>query len=140
MTRSPIKPLRTVLVVTGVTVAIAAILAVAFLALAQFLPAEIGSGRIQWGHHSTTLSGAFSGDFLEFLFACAAVTLAILIAFAAIVFAVLVVTLALTFTASMLVLAAVLVGLPLIVIAGIVWWVVRRNRRHAALPGASPQI
>ena len=134
------KPLRTVLIVTGVIVAIAATLAVAVLAIAQFFPDEIGSGRIQWGDHSTTLSGVFSGSLLDFMLACAAMTLAILIAFAAIVFALLVTALALTVTASVLLLAAVLVGLPLIVIAGIVCWVVRRNRRHSALLRASPQI
>ena len=140
MNRSLPKPLCTVLIAIGVTVAIAATFAVAFLALAQFLPNEIGSGRIQWGDHSTTLSGVFSGSLLDFMLAWTVMTLGILIAFAAIVFAVLVTALALTVTASVLVLAAVLVGLPLIVIAGIVWWVVRRNRRHTALPGASPQI
>ena len=133
MNRTLPKPLRTMLVVLAVVVAISAALALVFLGVAQWLPDEVNSGRIQWDDHSVALSNVFSGSFVEFMFAFGLMTLAILVTVAALVFSAAVTVVVLTFTACVLALVACVIGLPFLLIVGIVWWVVRRNKRHAAV-------
>lgn len=131
MNRTSPKPLRTTLVVMAVVVAVAAALALALLTAAQWLPDEISSGRIQWDDHSIALSNAFSGGLVDFMFAFGLMTLAMLISFAAMVFAATVTVVVLTVTAGMLALVAGVIALPFLLIVGIAWWIVRRNRRNA---------
>lgn len=133
MNRTFPKPLRTTLIVIAVVVAISAALALAFLGVAQWLPDEISSGRIQWDDHSVVLSKVFSGSLLEFMFAFGLMTLAILITVAAMVFAAVVTVVVLTATAGVLALGACVIGLPFLLIVGIVWLVVRRNKRPVAM-------
>ncbi len=133
MNRTFPKPLRTTLIVIAVVVAISAALALAFLGVAQWLPDEISSGRIQWDDHSVVLSNVFSGSLLEFMFAFGLMTLAILITVAAMVFAAVVTVVVLTATAGVLALGACVIGLPFLLIVGIVWLVVRRNKRPVAM-------
>lgn len=123
------KPLRISLIVVGITIAVAAFLAIILLGVAQFLPEDLSSGHIHWGDYSTPLTGVFSGGFVEFVIAFAAVTLAVLIAVFAVLFATVVTALVLAITAGALLLAAVVVGFPLIVVVAVTWWVVRRNAR-----------
>lgn len=136
MNRTLSTTLRTTALVAAVTVAIALVFALVLLTIAQFFPDELGSGRIQWGDHSTPLAGAFSSGILGFLIACGAVTLAVLIGFAAIVFAILVTAIALGATAGVLALLAIVVGLPLILLVSLGWWIARRNKRHGAMVNA----
>lgn len=121
MNRTLRNHFRTALITCFVVVAIAAALALVGLATSQLWP-EAGSARIQWGEHSTALVNVFDSGVLEFMFAWAAITLAILIAVAATLFA-------LTLTALLLGGIAVMMGLPLILIGLAVWWTLRRNRR-----------
>ena len=138
MNRTFPKPLRITLTVMAVVLAISAALALAFLGVAQWLPDEISSSRIEWDDHSVALSNVFSGGFLEFLFAFGLMTLAILIAAAAIVFSLLVTVIVLAATAALVTLGAGVIALPFLLIVGVVWWIVRRNRRHAVL--AAPTV
>ena len=138
MNRTFPKPLRITLTVMAVVLAISAALALAFLGIAQWLPDEISSGRIEWDDHSVALSNVFSGSLLEFLFAFGLMTLAILIAVAAIAFSLLVTVIVLAATAGLLTLGAGVIALPFLLMVGVVWWIVRRNRRHAVL--AAPTV
>lgn len=124
---------RTTLIASFVVIAIAAALALALLAAAQLWP-EAGTARIQWGDHSTAVAGVFDSGWFEFALAWSAITLAILISVAAVVFA-------LSISAIALGTVALFMALPLIVIAAIVWCLVRRNRRgrnDAAMSDAAP--
>ena len=123
----PFHPLRATLLACLAVVAVAAAIALLILLLGQDSP-EIGRARIQWGEQGTTLSAALNGTAIEFMLAWAAVTLAILIALAVTLFV-------LTTVAAALALSALATALPLLVIGGIVWWVVRRNQRSSALAG-----
>ncbi len=136
MNRTLSTALRTTALVTAVTVVVALVLALIILSVAQFFPDELGSGRIQWGDYSTPLAGAFSSGILGFLIACGAVTLAVLIGFAAIAFAIVVTALVLAATAGALTLSAIVVGLPLILLVALGWWLARRNKRHGAMINA----
>lgn len=129
MNASLAKTLRVILTATGVTVAVAAVTALALLGLAQFLPDELSHARIQWGDYSTGLTGVFSGGFVEFMIALGASTAGVLVAALAVLFAVLVTTFVLAVTAGALLLSAIVVGFPLIVVAAVVWWTVRRSAR-----------
>lgn len=140
MNRTLPKPLHTTLLVLAVVVAIAAALALVILGVAQWLPDEISSGRIQWDDHSVALSNAFSGGIVDFMFALGLMTLAMLIAFAAMVFAATVTVIVLTVTAGALALVAGIIGLPFLLIVGIVWWVVRRNKRQVAMTNTGVQV
>ena len=124
------KPLRTVVVTVGITIAIAAIVAMVLLGVAQLFPEELGGAHIHWGAYSTPLTGVFSGGFVEFVIAFAAVTLAVLIAVFAALFAMVVTALVLAVTACSLVLAAIVVGFPLIVVVAVTWWIVHRSARQ----------
>jgi len=124
------KPLRAFLIAVGVAIAMAALVAMVLLGVAQFLPDEFSGGHMHWGDYSTPLTGVFSGGFMEFLIAFAAVTLAVLIAVLAMLFAMVVTALVLAITACALVLAAIVVGFPLIVVVAVTWWVVRRGIRQ----------
>lgn len=139
MNRTFPKPLRATLIGTAAIVAAAAALALAFLGVAQWLPEEISSGRIQWDDHSIALSNVFSGGLLEFLFAFSLMTLAILITAAAMVFAAAVTLVALTATAGVLALVACVIGFPFLIIVGIVWWSARRNKRQLTMTNTSAQ-
>ena len=138
MNRTLPQALRTTLIVTAVVVAISAALALAILGIAQWLPDEISSGRVQWGDHTVVLSNAFSGGVTNFMIAFALMTLAILITIAAVIFSVVVTVISLAAAVAALLLAACIVGFPFLLIGGIVWLVVRRNKRHmtAANPTA----
>ena len=138
MNRALPKPLRTTLIALAVVVAISAAVALAFLGIAQFLPEELGNGRIQWDDHSIALSSAFSGGSTDFMFAFSLATLAVLITIAATIFGVAVAVIALTIVAGVLALVACVIGLPFLLIAGAVWLVIRRNKRQVAMatPGA----
>ena len=140
MNRTFPKPLRTTLIVIAAVVAISAVLALAFLGVAQWLPDEISSGRIQWDDHSVVLSNAFSGGLLEFIFAFGVMTLAILIIVAAMVFAAAVTVVVIAFTAGALALVACVIGLPFLLIVGIVWWVVRRKKRQVAMMNTGVRV
>lgn len=124
------KPLRTSLIAIGITIAVAALVAMMLLGVAQFLPEEFSSGYIHWGDYSTPLTGVFSGGFVEFVIAFAAITLAVLIAVFAVLFAMVVTAVVLAVTAAALLLSAVVVGFPLIVVVAVTWWVVRRSSRQ----------
>lgn len=124
------KPLRTSLIAIGITIAVAALVAMMLLGVAQFLPEEFSSGHIHWGDYSTPLTGVFSGGFVEFVIAFAAITLAVLIAVFAVLFAMVVTAVVLAVTAAALLLSAVVVGFPLIVVVAVTWWVVRRSPRQ----------
>ena len=124
------KPLRTSLIAIGITIAVAALVAMMLLGVAQFLPEEFSSGHIHWGDYSTPLTGVFSGGFVEFVIAFAAITLAVLIAVFAVLFAMVVTAVVLAVTAAALLLSAVVVGFPLIVVVAVTWWVVRRSSRQ----------
>ena len=124
------RKLRTALIASFVIVAIAAALSLAFLAAAQWWPAA-SNAHIRWGGHSAPLSGVFESGAFQFMVAWAAITLAILITVAALLFA-------FTISAIALGTVALFLALPLIVIAACIWWAVRRNRRHALLPGPTP--
>lgn len=124
------KPLRVSLIGVGITIAVAAFVAIVLLGIAQFLPEEFSSGRIQWGDYSTPLTGVFTGGFVEFMIAFAAVTFAVLIAVLAVLFAMMVTAVALGITAGALLLSAIVVGLPLILVAAVTWRVVRRSSRQ----------
>ena len=124
------KPLRAFLIAVGVAIAMAAVVAIVLLGVAQFVPEEFSDGYIQWGDYSTPVTDVFSGGFIEFLIAFAGVTLAVLIAVLAMLFAMAVTALVLAATASALVLAAIVVGFPLIVVVALTWWVVRRSTRQ----------
>jgi len=113
--------LRTTLRVAIVTVAIAAVIALGLIIAAQFWP-EASNARIQWGDHSTRLSGVFSDGIFSGLFAWGLMTMAILLG-------VLITLFALTVTAVALGAAGVALALPLIIIVAIVWFVVRRSHR-----------
>ena len=139
MNRTFPKPLRTTLTVIAVIVAISAALALTFLGVAQWLPDEISSGRIQWDDHSIALSNVFSGGLLEFLFAFSLMTLAILITVVAMIFAAAVTLVVLAATAGMLALLACVLGFPFLIIVGIVWWSIRRNKRQLATTSTSAQ-
>ncbi len=130
MNRTLPQALRITLIVSVVVVAISAALALAFLGVAQWLPDEISSGRIQWDDHTVVLSNAFSGGMINFMVAFALMTLAMLITIAAVVFSVVVTAISLAAAVAALLLAACVVGFPLLLIGGIVWLVVRRNKRH----------
>ena len=134
MNRTFPKPLRTTLIVIAVIIAISAALALVFLGVVQWLPDEIRRGRIQWDDHSVVLSNVFSGSLLEFMFAFGLMTLAILITVAVLVFAAVVTVGVLTATAGVLGLVACVIGFPFLLIVGIVWLVVRRNKRQVAMP------
>ena len=138
MNRTLPQALRTSLIVTAVVVAISAALALAFLGVAQWLPDEISSGRVQWDDHTVALSNAFSGGVANFMIAFALMTLAILITIAAVIFSVVVTVISLAAAVAALLFAACIVGFPFLLIGGIVWLVVRRNKRHmtAANPTA----
>ena len=138
MNRSFPKPLRTTFVVIAVLVAISAAVALAFLGVAQWLPEEFGNGRIQWDDHSIALSNAFSGGLLDFMFAFGLATLAVLIAIAATIFGVAVAVMSLTVVAGVLALVALVMGFPFLLIVGIVWLIVRHNKRQVAMPSAGP--
>lgn len=128
------RNLRTALIASFAVIAIAAALALAFLAAAQWWPGA-SSAHIQWGDHSTAISGVFDSGLLKFIAAWAAITLAILISVAAILFA---------FAISAIALGtiALFMALPMLVIAACVWWLVRRSRRDpVSQRGApSPQV
>ena len=127
------RTLRTALIASVAVIAIAAALALALLAAAQLWP-EAGTARIQWGDHSTAVAGVFDSGWFEFAMAWAAITLAILLTVAAVLFA-------FTISAIALGIVALFMALPLIVIAAIVGWGVRRNRRgrhDAAMSHAAP--
>lgn len=124
------KPLRAFLIAVGITIAVAALVAIVVLGVAQFLPEEFSDGYIQWGDYSTPVTAVFSGGFIEFLIAFAGVTLAVLIAVLAMLFAMVVTALVLAATAIALVLAAMVVGFPLIVVVAVAWWFVRRSSRQ----------
>lgn len=113
--------LRTTVIASFVVIAIAAALALALLAAVQLWP-EAGNASIQWGDYSTAVAGVFERGWFEFAMAWAAITLAILISVAAVLFA-------FTIGAIALGTVALFMALPLIVIASIIWWMVRRNRR-----------
>jgi Ca2+/Na+ antiporter len=138
MNRTFVKILRTALIVVAVVVAISAVLALAILAIAPWLPDEISSGRIQWDDHSVALSNVFSSGFVDFMFAFGAMTLAMLITVVALIFSAIVTVIALAATAAVLALVACVVGFPFLLIVGIVWWTVRRNKRDT--PIASPGV
>ena len=131
MNRTLSQALRITLIVSVVVVAISAALALAFLGVAQWLPDEISSGRIQWDDHTVVLSNAFSGGMINFMVAFALMTLAMLITVAAVVFSVVVTAISLAAAVAALLLAACVVGFPFLLIGGIVWLVVRRNKRHS---------
>ncbi len=139
MNRTLPKPLRTMLTVIAVAVAISALLALVFLGVAQWLPDEISSGRIQWDDHSIALSNAFSAGGVDFMFALGLMTVAILITVAATIFAAALTLIVLTATAGALALVAGVISLPFLLIVGIVWWVVRRNKRQMAMVNADVQ-
>lgn len=129
MNRTP----RTALIASVAAITIAAALALAMLGAAQRWP-EAGTARIQWGDHSTAVAGVFDSGWFEFAMAWAAITLAILLTVAAVLFA-------FTISAIALGIVALFMALPLIVIAAIVGWGVRRNRRgrhDAAMSHAAP--
>ena len=129
MNRTP----RTALIASVAAITIAAALALAMLGAAQRWP-EAGTARIQWGDHSTAVAGVFDSGWFEFAMAWAAITLAILLTVAAVLFA-------FTISAIALGTGALFMALPLIVIAAIVGWGVRRNRRgrhDAAMSHAAP--
>ena len=130
MNRTLAQALRITLIVSVVVVAISAALALAFLGVAQWLPNEISSGRIQWDDHTVVLSNAFSGGMINIMVAFALMTLAMLITVAAVVFSVVVTAISLAAAVAALLLAACVVGFPFLLIGGIVWLVVRRNKRH----------
>jgi hypothetical protein len=136
MYRTLPKPLRTTLIAIVAAVVIAALLALIFLAVAPWFPDQIGRGRIQWDDHSVTLASAFSGGFFEFVFAFSVLTLAFLMAAVAVIFAFAVTVIALTMTAGALILAAAVVGLPFLIIVGIIWWSIRRSKPRASELGA----
>lgn len=119
------KSLRALLITVGISIAVAALLAIILLGVAQFLPDEFSGGYVQWRDFATSLTGVFSGDFSQFMLTFAGVTLAILIAVLAALFAMVV---------TALVLAAIIVGFPLIVVVAVTWRVVHRSarQRHAA--------
>lgn len=123
------KVLRAIAITTGVTLAIASVIALALLGVAQMLPEELSHAHIQWGDYSTGLTGAFSGGFVEFLIALVAVTAGVLVAVLAVAFALLVTIFVLAVTAGALLFAAIVVGFPLIVVVAVVWWAVRRSSR-----------
>lgn len=132
--------LRTALTVIAIVVAVSAVLALAFFAVAHWLPGEISTGRLQWGDHSVALSSVFSGSLPEFFFAFGLMTLAILIGVVAIVFALAATVLALTATAGVLALTACIIGLPFLLMVGVVWWwAVRRKKSHGAIPSPGVQ-
>ena len=133
MDRTLPKPIRTTLVALAVVVAISATVALAFLGVAQFLPEELGNGRIQWNDHSIALSSAFSGGLTDFMFAFGLATLAVLITIAATIFGVAIAVMTLTMIAGVLALVACVIGLPFMLIAGMVWLVVRRNKRQVTM-------
>ncbi len=124
------RKLRTVLFASLMVVAISAALSLAFLAAAQWWPAA-SSAHIQWGDHSTQISGVFESGIFEFLIAWAAITLAILISLAAVLFA-------FTISAIALGTVALFMGLPMMAIAACVWLVIRRNRRNPSLHSGTP--
>ena len=124
------RKLRAALFASLIVVAISAVLSFAFLAAAQWWPAA-SSAHIQWGDHSTQITGVFESGVFEFLIAWAAVTLAILISVAAILFA-------FTITATALGTVALFMALPMMVIAACVWLVVRHSRRNQSLHSATP--
>ena len=124
--------LRRLLIVTLATVAISALLALIFLAVVPWLPDAVGNGRIQWDDHSIALSNVFSGGVVNAMFAFGAMTLAILVTIAAVIFSVLITVISLAAAVAALLLAAAIVGFPILLIGGIVWLVVRRNKRHTA--------
>lgn len=133
MNRTFAKLLRRSLIVTLATVAISALLALIFLAVVPWLPEVVGDGRVQWGEHSIALSNVFSGGVIEFITALALTTMAILISAAAIVFSLVVTVIVLAATAAVLVVVAGVIAMPFLLMVGPVWWIMRRNRRHAAL-------
>ena len=140
MNRTLPNPLRTTLIVIAGVAAIAAALALGFLGVAQWLPEGISSGRIQWDDHSVVLTNAFSGGIVDFILALGVTTLAVLIAFAAIVFAATVTVIVLTITAGALALVTAIICLPFLLILGIVWWVVRRNKRQVAMMNTGVRV
>ncbi len=143
MNRTLTKSLRTTLTVIAVLVAISAAVALAFLGLMQWLPDEIGSGRIQWDDHSIALSNVFSGGLPDFFFAFGLATLAVLITIAATIFGVVVAVVLITLMSGIVVaalgLVAVVLGFPFLLVGGIMWWVVHRNKRPASIASRGAQ-
>lgn len=124
------RTLRSTLIVSIVGIAIAAALSLALLAVAQLWP-HASTTRIQWGDHSTALSGVFDSGAFDFMIAWAAITWAILISVAAIIFV-------FTIAAIALGTVALFMALPMMLIGACVWWAVRRNRRAPLLHGGTP--
>jgi succinate-acetate transporter protein len=120
--------LRTTLRIIVGIIGVSALAALAFLITAQFWSAA-SEAQIHWYGHSTQVNGIFSQGIGEILIAWALMTFAVLIAIAAVVFAIAISVLVLVFTGVVLGATALMLGLPLIVIAGIVWLVVRQSNR-----------
>ena len=143
MNRTLPKPLRTTFILIAVLVAISAAVALAFLGVAQWLPEELGNGHIQWDDHSIALSNAFSGGLLDFMFAFGLATLAVLITLAATIFGVFVAVVSLTLMSGVVVavlgMVAAVLGFPFLLVAGIVWWVARRNKRKVTMATPAAQ-
>ena len=129
------KILRTSLFAGLSAIAIAATVALVLLIIGQFAPIS-DSAHIRWGEHSTSLSGVFSGSVTSFLLAWGIVTLGVLVAVAAIAFALVITLFALVVTAAAMAASTLLVSLPLLIIGGLVFWLVRRNKSATTL--ASP--
>ncbi len=117
----------TLRIIVGV-IGVSALAALAFLITAQFWSAA-SEAQIHWYGHSTQINGIFSQGIGEILVAWALMTLAGLIVIAAVIFALAISVLALVFTGVVLGATALMLGLPLIVIAAIVWFVVRQSSR-----------
>lgn len=117
----------TLRIIVGV-IGVSALAALAFLITAQFWSAA-SEAQIHWYGHSTQINGIFSQGIGEILLAWALMTLAGLIVIAAVIFALAISVLAMVFTGVVLGATALMLGLPLIVIAAIVWFVVRQSSR-----------
>ena len=109
--------------------ALAAVLALGALAVAQLWPSAHGA-RVQFGNNAIELNNIFSAGTIEFGIAWAAVTLAIIVGVLATLFALAVTSIALG-------IAATLTGLPLILVGLIVWFVLRSVRRSRVPGGAT---
>ncbi len=130
------RGLRTTLRVTVGTLVVAALLALTFLIVAQSWPGA-GNAHIQWYGHATPLDSVFDHGTGQFLLAWGAVTLGMLIMIAAIIFAIVVSVMAFAFTGIALGATALLLALPLIIVAAIVWFVVRQSERTTARGNAT---
>ena len=117
----------TLRIIVGV-IGFSALAALAFLITAQFWSAA-SEAQIHWYGHSTQINGIFSQGIGEILVAWGLMTLAGLIVIAAVTFALVISVLAMVFTGIVLGATALMLGLPLIVIAAIVWFVVRQSSR-----------